>query len=94
MDTDKETKEPYKPNFMHHFNKPEDQHKKQNKKQPPVGPQSIYAYFPRIPEGTDFKDYVSVCAFIFWIYVCVVTVERFESSRIRRPHGFLGQKDG
>jgi hypothetical protein len=58
MDTDKDTaQEPYKPTFMHHFNR-EEQHKKPVKKQPPVGPQSIYAYFPEIPEGVDFKDYL------------------------------------
>ena len=61
VDTDKDSKEPYKPHFMHHFNKEPDHNKKQgNKKNAHVGPQSIYAYFPSIPEGTEFKDYVSV----------------------------------
>lgn len=61
VDTDKDSKEPYKPHFMHHFNKEPDHNKKQgNKKNAHVGPQSIYAYFPAIPEGTEFKDYVSV----------------------------------
>ena len=58
VDTDKETKEPYRPNFMQHFK--EDHGKKPGKKPAPVGPQSIYAYFPSIPEGTEFKDYVSL----------------------------------
>ncbi|XP_003385366.1 PREDICTED: serine/threonine-protein kinase 3-like [Amphimedon queenslandica] len=59
VDTDKDSKEPYKPHFMHHFNKEPDHNKKQgNKKNAHVGPQSIYAYFPAIPEGTEFKDYL------------------------------------
>ena len=42
---------------MQHF---KDHGKKPGKKPAPVGPQSIYAYFPSIPEGTEFKDYVSL----------------------------------
>ena len=42
---------------MQHF---KDHGKKPGKKPAPVGPQSIYAYFPGIPEGTEFKDYVSL----------------------------------
>ena len=42
---------------MQHF---KDHGKNPGKKPAPVGPQSIYAYFPSIPEGTEFKDYVSL----------------------------------
>lgn len=63
MDTDKETKEPYRPGFMQHFDR-KDEHKGENrkragKKATPTGPQSIYSYFPAIPEGMDFREYVS-----------------------------------
>ena len=59
MDTDKETDDAYKPNFMQHFERKENQ-KKPAKKSPQVGPQSIYAYFPEIPDGVDFRDHVSI----------------------------------
>ena len=58
METDKETNAPYRPGFMQHFDQ-EDKQKKVGKKHPPVGPQSIFAYFPNIPDGMDFRDYVS-----------------------------------
>ena len=47
---DKETKERYHPKLMQHF---KDHGKKPGKKPAPVGPQSIYAYFPSITEGTE-----------------------------------------
>ena len=66
MDTDKDSKEPYRPNFMQHFDRKsaEDNRKDENRKRPgkkatPTGPQSIYTYFPCIPEGMDFREYVS-----------------------------------
>lgn len=58
MDTDKETDGAYKPKYIQHFERQENQ-KKVGKKSPQVGPQSIYAYFPEIPDGVDFRDHVS-----------------------------------
>ena len=60
MDTDKDTSDAYKPNFMQHFEKQQENQKKGGKKSPQVGPQSIYAYFPEIPDGVDFRDFVSL----------------------------------
>ena len=66
MDTDKDNKEPYRPNFMQHFdrksaedNRKDDNRKRPGKKTTPTGPQSVYTYFPCIPEGMDFREYVS-----------------------------------
>lgn len=63
METDKDTKEPYRPGFMQHFDKKEDG-KRAVKKPAPVGPQSVYAYFPHIPEGMDFREYVRACLIV------------------------------
>lgn len=60
LDTEKETKEPYRPGFMQHFDRKEEGKRGGVKKLAPVGPQSVYAYFPSIPDGMDFKDYVSL----------------------------------
>ena len=74
MDTDKDSKEPYRPNFMQHFDRKNEDNKR--KKPMPVGPQSIYAYFPSIPDGTDFRDHVSciaginLCALTFGCLTC------------------------
>ena len=59
MDTEKETKEPYRPGFMQHFDRKNEGKGGGGKKMAPVGPQSVYAYFPCIPDGMDFKEYVS-----------------------------------
>lgn len=47
----------YRPGFMQHFDKKEEQNKR--RKQPLQGPQNISYYFPSVPEGMEFKDYVS-----------------------------------
>ena len=55
----KETKD-YRPGFMQHFDKSEE-HKKKGvgRKNQPQGPHNIAYYFPSMPEGMDFRDYVS-----------------------------------
>ena len=55
---DKESKE-YRPGFMQHFDQKEEQQKKVGRKQAPQGPHDISFYFPDIPEGMDFRDFVS-----------------------------------
>ena len=55
---DKEAKE-YRPGFMQHFDEKDKQNKKVGRKQPPQGPQNISYYFPDVPDGMDFRDYVS-----------------------------------
>lgn len=51
-----------RPNFMQHFDKKDEHKKKIGKKQDPNGPHDISYYFPDIPEGMDFRDFVSVLA--------------------------------
>ena len=61
MDTgvvDKDSKE-YRPGFMQHFDKKEEQNKRGGRKAPPQGPHDISYYFPDIPEGMDFREFVS-----------------------------------
>ena len=47
----------YRPGFMQHFDKKEE--KKAGRKQPVQGPHDLSYYFPDIPEGMDFRDFVS-----------------------------------
>ena len=57
---DKDSKE-YRPGFMQHFDQKEEQQKKKvGRKQAPQGPHDISYYFPDIPEGMDFRDFVSL----------------------------------
>lgn len=49
-----------RPGFMQHFDKKDENKKKIGKKQDPNGPHDISYYFPDIPEGMDFRDFVSV----------------------------------
>ena len=52
-----------RPGFMQHFDKKDENKKKIGKKQDPNGPHDISYYFPDIPEGMDFRDFVSaLCA--------------------------------
>ena len=81
MDTgvvDKEAKEQYRPGFMHHFDKKdENQKKKVGRKQVPQGPHDISYYFPDIPEGMDFRDFVRVQNknFPFWtLYIVYIYI--------------------
>ena len=54
---DKDSKE-YRPGFLQHFDQKEEQQKKKvGRKQ---GPHDISYYFPDIPEGVDFRDFVSL----------------------------------
>ncbi len=62
MDTgvvEKEAKQEYRPGFMDHFDKKDEQKKKVGRKQGPQGPHDISYYFPDIPDGMDFRDFVS-----------------------------------
>lgn len=62
MDTgvvEKDTKPDYRPGFMQHFDKKDEQKKKVGRKQGPQGPHDISYYFPDIPDGMDFRDFVS-----------------------------------
>lgn len=55
---DKESQE-YRPGFMQHFDQKEEQQKKKvGRKQAPQGPHDISFYFPDIPEGVDFRDFL------------------------------------
>nr|CAA73555.1 Stress-responsive protein kinase (PRKSD) [Suberites domuncula] len=56
---DKESKE-YRPGFMQHFDQKEEQQKKKNvgRKQAPQGPHDISFYFPDIPDGMDFREFL------------------------------------
>ena len=61
MDTgvvEKDSKSDYRPGFMQHFDK-KDEKKKVGRKQGPQGPHDISYYFPDIPDGMDFRDFVS-----------------------------------
>lgn len=61
MDTgvvEKDAKPDYRPGFMQHFDKKDDK-KKVGRKQGPQGPHDISYYFPDIPDGMDFRDFVS-----------------------------------
>lgn len=49
-----------RPGFMQHFDKKDEHKKKIGKKQDPNGPHDISYYFPDIPEGMDFRDFVRV----------------------------------
>ena len=52
---------------MQHFDKKDEHKKKIGKKQDPNGPHDISYYFPDIPDGMDFRDFVSFylsCYFI------------------------------
>lgn len=53
---DKEAKE-YRPGFIQHYDKKEE--KRVGRKQAPQGPHDISYYFPDIPEGMDFREFVS-----------------------------------
>jgi len=55
---EKENKPDYRPGFMDHFDKKEEQKKKVGRKQGPQGPHDISYYFPDIPDGMDFRDFV------------------------------------
>lgn len=60
MDTgvvEKDAKSDYRPGFMQHFDK-KDEKKKVGRKQGPQGPHDISYYFPDIPDGMDFRDFV------------------------------------
>lgn len=60
MDTgvvEKDTKSDYRPGFMQHFDKKDD--KKKVGRKGPQGPHDISYYFPDIPDGMDFRDFVS-----------------------------------
>ena len=62
MDTgvvEKDAKPDYRPGFMQHFDK-KDEKKKVGRKQGPQGPHDISYYFPDIPDGMDFRDFVSI----------------------------------
>ncbi len=64
MDTghaEKEGGKDYRPGFMQHFEKNDEQKKKRGvgRKQPLQGPHNISYYFPDVPEGVDFRDHVS-----------------------------------
>lgn len=62
MDTgvvEKDSKADYRPGFMDHFDKKDEQKKKVGRKQGPQGPHDISYYFPDIPDGMDFRDFVS-----------------------------------
>ena len=50
-------KSDYRPGFMQHFDKKDDK-KKGMRKQGPQGPHDISYYFPDIPDGMDFRDFV------------------------------------
>ncbi len=57
---DKEGGKDYRPGFMQHFDKNDEQMKKRvGRKQPLQGPHNIAYYFPDVPEGVDFRDHVS-----------------------------------
>ena len=61
MDTgvvEKDSKPEYRPGFMDHFDKKEEQKKKVGRKQGPQGPHDISYYFPDIPDGMHFRDFV------------------------------------
>lgn len=47
-----------RPGFMQHFDKKDENKKKIGKKQDPNGPHDISYYFPDIPEGMDFRDFL------------------------------------
>lgn len=60
MDTgvvEKDAKPDYRPGFMQHFDK-KDEKKKVGRKQGPQGPHDISYYFPDIPDGMDFRDFL------------------------------------
>ncbi len=60
MDTgvvEKDTKSDYRPGFMQHFDK-KDEKKKVGRNKGPQGPHDISYYFPDIPDGMDFRDFV------------------------------------
>ena len=63
MDTgvvEKEGAKDYRPGFMQHFDKKDEQQlKRGGRKQPLQGPHNISYYFPDVPEGVDFRDHVS-----------------------------------
>ncbi len=58
---DKESNE-YRPGFMQHFDQKEEAIKKKGggRSKGPQGPHDISFYFPDIPDGMDFRDFVSV----------------------------------
>ena len=67
MDTgvvEKDSKSDYRPGFMQHFDKKDEQKKKVGRKQGPQGPHDISYYFPDIPDGMDFRDFVSRVLFL------------------------------
>ncbi len=56
---DKESNE-YRPGFMQHFDQKEEAKKKVGgRSKAPQGPHDISFYFPDIPEGMEFRDFVS-----------------------------------
>jgi hypothetical protein len=57
--TDVEKDKDARPGFMQHFDKKDENKKKIGKKQDTNGPHDISYYFPDIPEGMDFRDFVS-----------------------------------
>ena len=61
VDTTEVAKESeYRPGFMQHFDKKEQQQNKPGvRKQQPQGSQKVSYYFPDVPEGMEFRDYVS-----------------------------------
>lgn len=57
---EKEGGKDYRPGFIQHFEKNDEQMKKRvGRKQPLQGPHNISYYFPDVPEGVDFRDHVS-----------------------------------
>ena len=67
-----------RPGFMQHFDKKEEQNKRGvGRKAPPQGPHDISYYFPDIPEGMDFREFVSN-------YTCPHTSLKYGCNLVRR----------
>lgn len=73
MDTgvvEKDAKPDYRPGFMNHFDEKDKQKKKVGRKHVPQGPHDISYYFPDIPDGMDFRDFVSTNRIVYWHWEC------------------------
>ena len=80
---------------MQHFDQKEEQQKKKvGRKQAPQGPHDISFYFPDIPEGMDFRDFVSVMCVCYTLVLataeqwltycsCVSPAKNTESANAR-----------
>ena len=66
VDTTDVEKADARPGFMQHFDKKDEHKKKIGKKQDPNGPHDISYYFPDIPEGMDFRDFVRILYCSSW----------------------------